>query len=114
MKKHLITLIIPMALCAEEPAVDKSAYNLFNPTPAAQMREMSTDRPDQTESAYTVDAGHFQLELDVVGLTYDRRNNDRTTVREWSVMPFNFKVGLNNRSDLQLMFDPYIHSDVKD
>lgn len=28
------------------------------------MRDFETDRPDVTESAYTVDAGHFQLETD--------------------------------------------------
>ena len=51
---------------------DKSTYNLFNPTPRELMREMSTDRPDQTESPYTVDAGHFQMEMDFVKATFDR------------------------------------------
>ena len=37
---------------------NKSQYNLFNPTPRALMREMSTDRPAKTASAYAVDAGH--------------------------------------------------------
>ena len=43
---------------------DKSGYNLFNPTPDEYMREMSPDRPDKTDSPFTVDAGHFQLEMD--------------------------------------------------
>ena len=38
------------------------------------MREMSTDRPDKTESPYTVDAGHFQVEMDVLTYSYDRNN----------------------------------------
>ena len=38
------------------------------------MREMSTDRPDQTESPYTVDAGHFQVEMDFFKFTYDRHS----------------------------------------
>ncbi len=42
-------------------APDKSGYDLFHPTPRDLMREMSTDRPDQTESPYTVYAGHFQV-----------------------------------------------------
>jgi hypothetical protein len=45
------------------------------------MREMSTDRPDLTESAYTVDAGHFQVEMDVVRYTYDRRRDTRSRGR---------------------------------
>lgn len=67
MKKFTPTLLAalsPVMLLAgpqeREAAPDKSGYHLFNPTPTALMREMSTDRPDQTESAYTADAGHFQ------------------------------------------------------
>ena len=50
---------------------DKSSYHFFNPTPRELMREMSTDRPDLTESAYTVDAGHFQIETDLVSFSHD-------------------------------------------
>jgi hypothetical protein len=35
---------------------------------------MSTDRPDKTESAYTVDAGHFQFEADLVSFGIDNWN----------------------------------------
>ncbi len=42
---------------ASGTARDKGSYNLFKPTPREFMRGMSTDRPDQTESPYTVDAG---------------------------------------------------------
>src|ERR1039458_2338197 len=51
---------------------DKNGYNLFNPTPDEYMREMSPDRPDKTDSPFTVDAGHFQLEMDYANFTYDR------------------------------------------
>ena len=37
---------------------DKSSYNLFNPVPENLMRDLSPDRPDVTESPFTVDAGH--------------------------------------------------------
>ena len=43
--------------------VDKSQYNLFNPTPDNLLREFETSRPDQTTGPHTVDAGHFYLEL---------------------------------------------------
>jgi len=52
-------------VCASDPAPDKSSFHFFNPTPRSLMRELSTDRPDKTESAYTVDAGHFQIESDL-------------------------------------------------
>ena len=82
---------------------DKSHYHLLNPTPRAEMRAMSTDRPDQTESAFTVDAGHFQIEMDFVKFTYDRHRPS------WNVAPVNLKAGLLNNVDLQVVLDNYIH-----
>ncbi len=48
---------------AEQPAPDKSQYSLFNPTPRELWRPLSADRPDFTESPYTVDASAVQLEM---------------------------------------------------
>ncbi|WP_375396658.1 hypothetical protein [uncultured Sphingomonas sp.] len=48
------------AISVENDAIDKSQYTLFDPTPRAAMRPFSTDRPDTTESPYTVDAGIFR------------------------------------------------------
>src|SRR5437016_7041803 len=88
---------------------DKSKYNLFNPTPRELMREMSTDRPDKTESPFTVDAGHFQIEADILNYTYDRYNPARTDTRVETVKiaPMNLKVGLRNNIDLQLVLETY-------
>jgi hypothetical protein len=110
--KHLIAAsgLLSSALPFSEAAdADKSSYHLFNPTPRELMRDMSTDRPDKTESAYTVDAGHFQLEMDVVTFSYDRYNTDRsnTRVETVGIAPVNLKVGLLNNVDLQLMIDSY-------
>jgi hypothetical protein len=104
---------LPVALFAG-PAVlsqppDKSGYHLFNPTPRDQMREMNTDRPDQTESPYTVDAGHLQLEMDFFKLTSDRHSPDGVHSESWNVAPLNVKVGLCNRVDLQVVLDDYLH-----
>jgi hypothetical protein len=95
---------------------DKSIYNLFNPTPRESMREMNTDRPDQTESPYTVDAGHFQLEMDFVSAEFDRDQTDGRDLRteSWNVAPMNLKVGLLNNVDLQFLLDTYRHSRVED
>ncbi len=96
-----------------QPA-NKSVYWLFNPTPRHLMREMSTDRPDTTESPYTVDAGHIQLELSFIDWTYDRRNEDGVTTRSHAVAPVLIKFGLTNNVDLQIGLDPYTHTHFKD
>ena len=91
---------------------DKSGYNLFNPVPENLMRDLSPDRPDQTESAYTVDAGHYQLEMDFVNFTYDK--TDGTTTKTWEVGDFNFKAGLLNNVDVQLVYDNYLDVHTED
>ena len=80
----------------ETPTPDKSGYNLFNPTPDDYMREMSPDRPDKTDSPITVDAGHFQLEMDFANLTYDAPNSERGNVKseDYQIAPMNLKVGV--------------------
>ena len=81
---------------------DKSGYHLFNPTPRQQWRPMSSDRPDVTESPITVDAGAMQAELSFVD--YAKAGGDRTV----SAMPTNYKIGLTNNMDLQLVLEPYV------
>src|SRR5688500_5011937 len=70
--------------------VEKSHYTLFDPTPRELMREFSTDRPDVTESPYTVDAGHFQVEMSLVEYTLD--DDGGAELDEFVVAPANLKV----------------------
>lgn len=84
---------------------DKSHYTLFNPTPPDQMREFNTDRPDATESPFTVDAGHYQLEMSLFELSRENFKGERTN--DLSLIPFNLKAGLTNDLDLQLIINPY-------
>src|SRR4051794_2985518 len=78
-----------------DPQVDKAQYNLFNPTPPEFMRELSADRPDKTESPYTVDAGHFQLETDLANYTHDHQTSGNEDVRldAFQFANNNFKIG---------------------
>jgi hypothetical protein len=87
------------------PVADKSRYHLFNPTPRDLMREMSTDRPDTTESAYTVDAGHYQIEMSFFDYNRNRSNGERTDT--WTFGTMNLKAGLCDQADLQVVFDSY-------
>jgi len=105
-----------IALAQEAPKPDKSGYTLFNPTPPAFMRELSADRPDKTDCPFTVDAGHFQLELDYANLTYNQPNAQRGNVQStsWQAAPMNLKAGLLNNLDFQLVFTPYESEKVED
>ncbi|MBL9219389.1 MAG: transporter [Opitutaceae bacterium] len=110
------SIVVAASAAPESNPGNKGGYTLINPTPKQLMRKLSTDRPDQTESAYTVDAGHFQIELDFLKYTFDRDKSGGGNVRisELAVAPFNLKVGLLNQVDLQFIFDPYLKSRVED
>lgn len=101
---------------AQEKPADKSGYDLFDPTPRELMREMSTDRPDKTESPHTVDAGHVQIEADVVTYSYDRHNPERADVRVQTVGVgvTNWKLGLLNNVDFQLVTESFVWQRVED
>ncbi len=87
---------------AEPMLPDKGQYNWFNPTPRGQMRNLSPDRPDATESPITVDAGHYAFELSF----FDWRRNAGTNT--YTAMETNIKIGLTNTIDLQTVFSAYV------
>ena len=105
-------MMLPALQALEVQPADKSAYTLFNPTPRQYLRDLSTDRPDVTESAYTVDAGHVQIEIDFLNYTCDRSAGGEVTT--WNTAPINFKIGLLNHMDLQIVFDSYVHEKNRD
>ena len=109
----LSSLLVTSAAAAER---NKSQYSLVNPTPRELMRDLSTDRPDKTESAYTVDAGRFQIESDLLSYSSDHDTADGadTQVDAWSVAAVNVKAGLLNWMDLQLVLDTYNHVTTDD
>jgi hypothetical protein len=99
--KYLPAVLAALGIADISAAADKSRYTLWDPTPPSLMRELSTDRPDTTESPYTLDAGHFQVEMSFLEYTRDSANDT------YSIFPSNFKLGLLNSVDLQIIINPY-------
>jgi hypothetical protein len=75
-------------------------------------RDLSPDRPDTTESPYTVEKGRYQVEFGSFGFTKDRSDGVKTET--WTLGETNFKYGLNDFQDLQIIVDPYIHQQSSD
>jgi hypothetical protein len=84
---------------------DKSGYTLLNPTPDSAMRDFSTDRPAKSNSAITVDAGHFLIESDLANFTYDRFAG--TTTRTIQTLDPVLKLGVTNWADIELQLNGY-------
>lgn len=105
------------ALAQETPAAaapppDKSGFTLFDPTPAADLRALCTDRPTKSASPCTVDAGHVQIESDLVNVTYDRSGGANTTT--WLATNPTVKLGLTNALDAELNIVPLEIVTVRD
>lgn len=107
---RLAKIMLPLAIVSVPnttlgASTTKEGHTLWQPTPRSEWREMSADRPDFTESPYTVDAGAFQLEMSFVD--FSRTGDAKST----AVAPINFKVGLRHDMDIQFVIDPYVISD---
>ncbi len=69
------------------------------------VRPMSTDRPDTTESGYTVPAGMFQVEMSFFDYA---RDADRGRVEDqWIYAQTNLKAGLTRSTDLQVILNSH-------
>lgn len=91
MSTHLFSSLFMFAfseLAAEEP-----------------VRRMSTDRPDTTESAYSVPAGAFQIEMSF--FDYSRDANRGASSDQLILGQINFKTGLTQSSDLQMVLNSH-------
>lgn len=68
-------------------------------------RDLSTDRPDRTESPYTVEKGHVQFEITLVEYTGDKEKLSpfEFTTRSLAAGVVNAKFGLTDRIDLQIV-----------
>lgn len=86
--------------------LDKNQFTIFNATNLSNLREMETDRPDVTESSYTVDAGHFQYEGDLLRMTLTEENG----IRNQKIVFNNgtYKIGITNTFDIHFAFENYI------
>ncbi len=101
---------VPQPVAPVAAPAPRVFYSLFKPTPWAHARELSTDRPDMTESPYTVPAGRFQFEIDVVNYTRDvsGAGSARTRTESLALAPVNMKVGLLPNLDAQLVVETYV------
>jgi hypothetical protein len=94
-------ILIPSLARADDP--DKSGYSLFDPTPDDLLRKFAPDRPTKGFSVRTVDAGHFQIETDLVNYTYS--NYLGVTTRNIQALDPTLKLGLTNWMDFEVQFN---------
>ena len=67
----------------------------------AQLRDLTTDRPDTTESPFTVDAGRFQVETNLFGYTRSRPDEDGAVTDSYELGTTNIRIGLTSDDGVQ-------------
>lgn len=87
-------------------------YTLLDPTPADKLRTFSPDRPNKGTGPVTVDAGHFQIETDLVGALYDATPSTRT--RFFYTADPVIKLGLTDHWDVEVSLGGYQDLHIKD
>jgi hypothetical protein len=106
--KLILLMLLPTALFGQQI----KHYSLFKPVPKDSMRDMETDRPDFTESPFTVDAGHFQYEADFFRL---RTQKDASSKQETMFFhQANLMLGLTGSTTIQLNVESYVRQSEKD
>jgi Putative MetA-pathway of phenol degradation len=96
-----LTILIPGLAKADDQ--DKSGYTLFDPVPDDLLRKFAPDRPTKGFSVRTVDAGHFEIETDLVNYTYSKYLG--VTTRNYQALDPTFKLGVTNWMDVEVQFN---------
>lgn len=97
----LLPALAPAQVLKTSSPYDSAHYSWRKPVPRDRLRPLRPDRPGVTESPFTVDAGHGQLEVDGLRLL-NSGSGDETRSRDWHLAYSMLKLGLTRRTDIQL------------
>jgi hypothetical protein len=103
----LIGAVMLLGATSSAAAQEKSQYWLFNPTPDRLLRDFATDRPDTTESPFTVDAGRVQVETTLFGYARSRPEQDGSVTDTYEAGTTNVRIGLTSNTEMNLVWQPY-------
>src|SRR5262245_47990676 len=95
------------AMTCTAVGADKSQYSLFQPTPDRLLRDMTTDRPDTTESPFTVDAGRVQIETNAFGYARSRPDEEGVVADTYEYAVTNIRIGLTSLTELDIVWQPH-------
>src|SRR5262245_10368352 len=104
---RLSSAIVLLGAASIATAQDKSRYTLFNPTPDHLLRDLATDRPDTTETPFTIDAGHVQIESTLFGFARSARDGAGAITDTTEIGTTNVRIGLTNTVEAGFVWQPY-------
>jgi hypothetical protein len=96
-----------MAAAGAAAGQDKTQYTFLKPTPDHLVRDMTTDRPDITETPFNVDAGHVQIESTVLGFARSRADSLGAVSDIYDLAVTNVRIGLTHNVEAGFVWQPY-------
>lgn len=106
-RKALIFSVLYGLSAVASQGADNGQYWLASPTPKDQLRDLTTDRPDLTESPMTVDAGWYQVEINAFGFSRSRPDADGVETDTYDYATTNIRVGLTHNAEIGVVLQPY-------
>lgn len=103
---------VPQSPAGADETPPSQSYSVFDPVPDDALRPFCTDRPTKGTGVCTIDAGHFQIELDIFNATF--QNADGVTTSTYLYTSPNVKLGLTDNVDLEVAFSPLVTVDMHD
>lgn len=108
----LVCIVVASAARADDGASPASGYSLFDPVPDAAMRPFCTDRPTKGTGPCTVDAGHLQIESDIVNVTFQNSGDIDTDTYVYTSP--NIRLGISSNTDVELNISPFVEVQTND
>jgi hypothetical protein len=102
-----VAAALAFATAGSVMGADKSAYSILNPTPDQLLRDMTTDRPDTTESPFTVDAGRVQVETNVFAFARSRPDEDGVVTDSYELVNANVRIGITSETEIGFVWQSY-------
>jgi hypothetical protein len=113
MKNHIKTLSLFLTFNFLVFEAFAEEYSLLNPVPESKLRPMITERPSNSNSAFTIDSGHLQIESSLFGF---KKNNDNgvKTFRKTAFESTTLRLGITQSTELSIVSSPFIWKRTKD
>jgi hypothetical protein len=92
-------------------AADRATIPVATTSAEKPLRDLNTDRPDTTESPFTIDPGHVQIEADF--FSHLRTDTADERVREWSLGTTNVRFGVSENLELGIFVAPWTRQVVE-
>ncbi len=73
----------------------------------SSLRALTTDRPDTTESPFTINAGHVQIETTLFGYTRSARDAAGVQNDRFEIATTNLRIGLSEAIEFDFVLHPY-------